>query len=50
MHIAIVEDESKLATLLSDYLQKDDYETSIYQDGTEALEACLLYTSDAADE
>ena len=39
MHIAIVEDESKLATLLGDYLQKDDYETSIYQDGTEALDA-----------
>jgi len=39
MHIAIVEDESKLATLLGDYLQKEDYQTSIYDNGTEALQA-----------
>lgn len=39
MQIAIVEDESKLATLLSDYLQKENYLTTIYQDGTQALEA-----------
>ena len=39
MQIAIVEDESKLATLLQDYLQKEDYLTSIYNNGTEALDA-----------
>ena len=39
MQIAIVEDESKLATLLSDYLQKENYLTTIYQDGTQALDA-----------
>ncbi len=39
MRIAIVEDESKLATLLSDYLQKEDYQTSIFEDGSTALEA-----------
>lgn len=39
MQIAIVEDESKLATLLQDYLQKEDYLTSIHNNGTEALEA-----------
>ena len=39
MQIALVEDESKLATLLQDYLQKEDYLTSIYNNGTEALDA-----------
>jgi len=39
MQIAIVEDETKLALLLSDYLHKEDYQTSVYENGTEALSA-----------
>ena len=39
MQIAIVEDETKLASLLSDYLHKEDYQTSVYENGTEALSA-----------
>jgi len=39
MNIAIVEDESKLAELLSDYLAKEDYQTAIHIHGTEALHA-----------
>jgi len=38
MHIAIVEDEPKLATLLAECLAKDDFQTSTYTDGTEALD------------
>ena len=46
MQIALVEDESKLATLLQDYLQKEDYLTSIYNNGTEALDALLQQLPD----
>ena len=38
MKIAVVEDEPKLAFLLSDYLQKDGFEVALYEDGTEALQ------------
>ena len=38
MKIAVVEDEPKLASLLSDYLQKDGFEVAVYEDGTEALQ------------
>jgi len=38
MNIAVVEDEPKLASLLSDYLQKDGFEVTLYEDGTEALQ------------
>ena len=38
MKIAVVEDEPKLAFLLSDYLQKDGFEVTLYEDGTEALQ------------
>jgi len=38
MKIAVVEDEPKLASLLSDYLQKDGFEVTVYEDGTEALQ------------
>ena len=37
MKIAIVEDEHKLASLLTDYLQNEDYQTTHYADGTVAL-------------
>ncbi len=39
MKIAIVEDEPKLAALLSDYLQKENYQTLLYADGSDALES-----------
>ena len=38
MKIAVVEDEPKLASLLSDYLQKDGFEVALYEGGTEALQ------------
>lgn len=38
MNIAIVEDEVKLAEVLEQYLQQAGYETSIYANGTQALE------------
>ena len=38
MKIAIIEDEPTLGTLLSDYLLKEDFETEVFEDGTEALE------------
>lgn len=38
MNIAIVEDEVKLAEVLEQYLQQAGYETSIYVNGTQALE------------
>lgn len=41
MEIAIVEDEQKLASVLSDYLKKEDYQTTLYVDGTAALHALL---------
>jgi len=36
-HIAIVEDEARLASLLVDYLQREDYTTEHWDDGTVAL-------------
>lgn len=39
MNISIVEDEAKLAELLSEYLAKEDYKTTIHENGTEALHA-----------
>jgi len=38
MNIAIVEDEPKLAALLDEYLRKESFTTTIYNDGTDALE------------
>lgn len=39
MNISIIEDEAKLAELLSEYLAKEDYKTTIHENGTEALHA-----------
>lgn len=39
MNIAIVEDELKLAYVLQDYLQNDDFQTAIYSDGQQALDS-----------
>ncbi|MFK8084164.1 MAG: response regulator [Granulosicoccus sp.] len=39
MEIAIVEDEPKLAALLAEYLEKENYVCTIYADGSEALSA-----------
>lgn len=46
MNIAIVEDESKLSSLLSDYLTKEDFSTDIYNDGSAALTALLQQQPD----
>ena len=46
MNIAIVEDEPKLAALLSDYLTKEEFSTDIYQDGSIALTALLQQEPD----
>ena len=39
MNIAIVEDEAKLAQVLQDYLQREEFQTRIYSDGQLALES-----------
>ncbi|MFK7856145.1 MAG: response regulator [Granulosicoccus sp.] len=39
MNIAIVEDESKLANVLQDYLQSDGFQTVIFSDGQLALDS-----------
>ncbi|MEE9335375.1 MAG: response regulator [Granulosicoccaceae bacterium] len=39
MHIAIVEDEPKLASLLKNYLAKEGYTASVYGDGSIALDS-----------
>lgn len=39
MNIAIVEDEAKLAALLSEYLQNEGFQCTLYSDGTQALSA-----------
>ena len=41
MKIAIVEDEPKLARILQGYLQKEGYETELFEDGQLALNAIL---------
>jgi len=41
MNIAIVEDEPKLARLLQDYLRSGGFDTTIFQDGSEALASLL---------
>ena len=46
MKIAVVEDEPKLASLLSDYLQKDGYEVAVHADGTKALQQLQLNLPD----
>lgn len=37
-HIVIVEDEEKIAQILTDYLKKDGYTVSILSEGTDAVE------------
>lgn len=37
-HIVIVEDEEKIAQILTDYLEKDSYTVSILSEGTHAVE------------
>ncbi|MGQ7847611.1 response regulator [Granulosicoccus sp. 3-233] len=46
MKIAIVEDEPKLARILQGYLQKEDYDTEIFDDGQLALDAILASPPD----
>ena len=46
MKIAIVEDEPKLAQVLQDYLQKEEYRTQIYSDGQVALDSLQIDTPD----
>ena len=41
MHIAIVEDEPKLAALLQGYLAKESYTTEVHSDGNLALQSLL---------
>jgi len=44
--ITIVEDEPKLAALLDDYLQAAGYQTVLFDNGTEALDALLVDPGD----
>jgi two-component system response regulator BaeR len=37
-HILIIEDEPKIAQLLVDYLERDDYQVSVLHDGANAVE------------
>jgi two-component system response regulator BaeR len=37
MKITIIEDEPKLASLLQDYLRNDGFDTTVFHDGSEAL-------------
>lgn len=46
MNIAIVEDEPKLALLLTEYLQREGYSTVSFSDGTLALESLKASTPD----
>lgn len=46
MNIAIVEDEIKLASVLSDYLHKDGYTTTVYTDGDTALQQLQKHPAD----
>ncbi len=46
MNIAIVEDEPKLAAVLNEYLKKEEYQTSLYSDGTDALQQLQLNPPD----
>lgn len=46
MMIAIVEDEPKLAAVLQDYLANENFETRVYDNGTEALEQLLQQPPD----
>ncbi len=45
-HIAVVEDEPKLAALLESYLVKEGYEVDVFNDGAEALQAFMLTCPD----
>jgi two-component system response regulator BaeR len=37
-HILVIEDEPKIAQLLVDYLERDDYRVSVLHDGSDAIE------------
>lgn len=41
MHVAIVEDEPKLSSLLQSYLSREDFDTTVYDEGTLALQGLL---------
>ena len=48
--IYIVDDEPHIRHLAAVGLKDAGFETAEFSDGTVLLHACLLYTSDAADE
>lgn len=41
MHVAIVEDEPKLSSLLKNYLDNENFDTTVYDEGAQALEGLL---------
>ena len=47
--VALVDDDRNILISLEHLLIKEDFDIQTYPDGQSAL-ACLLYTSDAADE
>ena len=50
LRILLCEDDESLGMLLREYLQAKGYEAELFPDGDAGYKACLLYTSDAADE
>mgnify|MGYP000784879668 CR=1 FL=1 len=48
--VLVVDDEKLIVKGIRFSLEQDDMEVDCAYDGEEALENCLLYTSDAADE
>jgi two-component system response regulator BaeR len=45
-HILVIEDEPKIAQLLVDYLERDDYRVSVLYDGSDAIETIRVTQPD----
>ncbi len=45
-HILVIEDEPKIAQLLVDYLERDDYRVSVLYDGSDAIETIRVTKPD----
>ena len=49
-HILVTEDDKNVADGLREILESDGYTVSCADCASAAMQTCLLYTSDAADE
>ena len=48
--LLLIEDDHRLANMVSEYLEQSGFAVQHAPNGLNGLKTCLLYTSDAADD